>query len=69
MDPRAREEPVTSEEERCRRFGHAAAVLAIDLDRFKDVDDRSGHAVGDERLRRAAAAIAGGVREHDRAAR
>lgn len=63
------EETVGSEEERCRRFDHAAAVLAIDLDDFKGVNDRNGHAVGDEYLRRAAAAIAGGVREHDTVAR
>lgn len=66
---RAWEESLTSEEERCRRFGHAAAVLAIDLDDFKEVNDRYGHAVGDEHLRRAAAAIVGSVREHDSVAR
>jgi diguanylate cyclase (GGDEF)-like protein len=66
---RAWAETLTSEEERCRRFGHAAAVLGIDLDGFKEVNDRYGHAAGDEHLRRAAAAIAGGVREHDSVAR
>jgi diguanylate cyclase (GGDEF)-like protein len=66
---RAWEETVTSEEERSRRFGHAAAVLGIDLDDFKAINDRYGHAAGDERLRRAAAAIAGGVREHDSVSR
>lgn len=66
---RAWDETVTSEEERCRRFGHPAAVLGIDLDDFKHVNDRHGHAAGDEHLRRAAAAIAGSVREHDSVAR
>jgi diguanylate cyclase (GGDEF)-like protein len=62
-------ESLSREEERCRRFGHPAAVLAVDLDDFKRVNDRLGHPVGDEHLRRAAGAIAASVREHDVVAR
>jgi diguanylate cyclase (GGDEF)-like protein len=49
----------------CRRF----AVLAIDLDGFKRVNDRFGHAAGDEVLRSVAAAVLGAVRESDTVAR
>lgn len=63
------EEALVREEERCRRFGHPAAIVAIDLDDFKQVNDLFGHAGGDEHLRRTARALAGSVRDHDVVAR
>jgi diguanylate cyclase len=41
----------------------------IDVDRFKALNDRHGHAAGDEVLRAIASAIAGAVREDDVPAR
>jgi diguanylate cyclase (GGDEF)-like protein len=50
---------------RTQRAGGAAAVLILDLDHFKLVNDAHGHLVGDEVLAAVAAELRGGVREHD----
>jgi diguanylate cyclase (GGDEF)-like protein len=47
----------------------ATAMLLIDLDAFKVVNDLHGHAVGDEALRRVARVVAGHVRPGDLALR
>ncbi|MCU0307638.1 MAG: sensor domain-containing diguanylate cyclase [Thermoleophilia bacterium] len=60
---------IAREEHRCHRHGHPAAVLSIDLDGLKHVNDAGGHPAGDELIVRAAAALRGSLREGDVCAR
>jgi two-component system cell cycle response regulator len=45
--------------------GHAVSVVFVDLDRFKQVNDTFGHAVGDDVLRQIGRLIAMSVRGHE----
>ncbi|MDX6752139.1 EAL domain-containing protein [Geminicoccaceae bacterium 1502E] len=54
---------------RATRDGMMLAVLFLDLDRFKEVNDGLGHAVGDLLLQAVAARLQGSVREVDAVAR
>jgi two-component system, cell cycle response regulator len=51
------------------RHGHAMAVLMVDVDHFKRVNDRLGHAGGDDVLRRVALCLANACRAEDVAGR
>lgn len=42
---------------RCYRYGRACALLMLDIDHFKHINDHHGHAAGDEALRRFATVI------------
>ena len=56
---------VLAEFHRCRRLGHSACVMMIDVDRFKDINDRYGHPAGDEVIRSVARMLRDSVRAHD----
>jgi diguanylate cyclase (GGDEF)-like protein/PAS domain S-box-containing protein len=55
--------------DRARHLGVPAALVAIDLDRFKVVNDTGGHAIGDEMLKRVAETCRLQVRATDTVAR
>ena len=54
---------------RLRGTGEGFALLCLDLDHFKDVNDTMGHPVGDELLREVARRLRSCVREDDTVAR
>jgi diguanylate cyclase (GGDEF)-like protein len=54
---------------RAGRYHTPLALLLIDVDRLKDINDREGHHAGDHALKRVAKAIAATARKTDSAAR
>jgi diguanylate cyclase (GGDEF)-like protein len=52
-----------------KRYGTRAALFYIDLDGFKPVNDRHGHAAGDAVLKAIAGMLTGSVRASDTVAR
>ncbi|SFB38708.1 PAS domain S-box-containing protein/diguanylate cyclase (GGDEF) domain-containing protein [Rhizobium sp. NFR07] len=53
----------------CRRSGDGIAVLHVDLDRFKHLNDSLGHGAGDAMLRHTAEVLRSAVRKQDFVAR
>jgi diguanylate cyclase (GGDEF)-like protein len=62
---RAVEEALAREMDRSRRHGAPLAVLMIDVDHLKQINDQHGHEAGDDVLRHLAAVIAETVRSVD----
>ncbi len=54
---------------RCQRYAEQAALLVIDLDGFKQVNDRHGHKVGDDALKAVARTLTRRLRATDLVAR
>jgi diguanylate cyclase (GGDEF)-like protein/PAS domain S-box-containing protein len=63
------EEELARELALAERYGASAAVLAIDLDNFKYINDSLGHSIGDQVISRAGEALVGRLRKTDLIAR
>ncbi len=63
------DEQLTRELERSKRTGHPMALLIIDLDDFKRINDTYGHAAGDSVLRQVAHVLLENARQVDIVAR
>lgn len=48
-----------------KRYGASAALLVVDVDRLKPVNDRFGHAAGDHMLKAIVATLAAHIRQSD----
>jgi diguanylate cyclase (GGDEF)-like protein len=69
LNRRAYERSLKEHLERGERYGHAGAVMVLDLDSFKEINDTLGHRAGDELIVRVAGALASRLRESDTLAR
>lgn len=58
-------ERINEEIARCRQEGTSFSLIFIDLDNFKEVNDRYGHLVGDAVIRHVAAVLQSAVRKGD----
>ena len=65
LNHRAFQERLAQEISRCRRHGTPLALVALDIDDFKIVNDTLGHAAGDDALLRLARAISEDLRPYD----
>ncbi len=66
---RAFEEALAAEHSRIVRGGQPAGLFVVDIDRFKSINDRFGHDVGDEVLIEVVARLSEGLRPSDVVAR
>jgi diguanylate cyclase (GGDEF)-like protein len=65
----AMQDTLRRELERSRRTGSGLSLAIVDLDDFKQVNERHGHQAGDEVLKHVAAALRDSVRAYDVVAR
>jgi two-component system cell cycle response regulator len=63
------DERLAEEFKRAQRYADPVSLIMVDLDHFKQVNDRYGHPAGDVVLRGAASLIRGSIRDPDICAR
>ncbi|HEU5203021.1 MAG TPA: EAL domain-containing protein [Candidatus Limnocylindrales bacterium] len=63
---RAFQEELDRQLDAVRRYGHTVALVFIDLDDFKVINDAGGHALGDKALALISKLLRGGLRRSDR---
>jgi diguanylate cyclase (GGDEF)-like protein len=69
LNRRAMEEALLAQVKRSTRYRSPFAVMMLDLDHFKRINDQFGHAVGDLALKHVSALLSGALRDADRLAR
>jgi diguanylate cyclase (GGDEF)-like protein len=65
LNRRGIEQKLGTELRRAGRISHSLSIALIDIDFFKTINDRAGHAAGDTALRNVVSAISGHLRPHD----
>jgi len=58
-------EILSKEVQRCERYGHEMAFLMIDVNRFKEINDKYSHQTGDKVLKEVAKLLRGNIRDAD----
>ena len=59
------EKRIVAEVERLSRYGHGMAILMVDIDHFKRINDEFGHMLGDEVLRHVSQLMTQNLRKAD----
>jgi diguanylate cyclase (GGDEF)-like protein len=65
LNRRSFDEALAAQLAHARRYKRSGALLLVDLDRFKQINDEFGHAVGDEALRAVSRVLSANLRETD----